>query len=134
MRVWVSGMHRLVFVPSLLSLFGPLTGCGNDAETAGAFEGQPQAIETGGFSTPELAMGEEVVKSNCVVCHKQGINGAPIIGNNKMWEPRVAQGEATLLEHATNGFGLMPAKAGNNELTEEDLRLAIRYMLSRLDK
>lgn len=93
-----------------------------------------------GCSNPEkekaeadLAAGEAIVKANCLVCHAQGINGAPIIGNAKMWGPRVTKGKDVLLENATNGFGLMPAKGGKTELTEDDLSLAINYMISQID-
>jgi cytochrome c5 len=81
---------------------------------------------------PQLAAGEQIVKDHCFVCHAQGINGAPIVGNAKMWAPRASQGLETLARHASNGYGLMPAKGGNESLQQEDIRLAIRYMLSRL--
>jgi len=80
-----------------------------------------------------LAKGEAIYTANCKVCHAQGINGAPIVGNSKMWNRRAEQGIPVLLEHASQGFGLMPAKGGNVELTEAELELAIRFMLSRLE-
>lgn len=83
---------------------------------------------------PALVAGEAIVKANCFVCHAQGINGAPIIGNHKMWGPRAGQGLDTLVSHAISGYGLMPAKGGNEELEEEDIRLAVGYMLSQLEK
>jgi cytochrome c5 len=83
---------------------------------------------------PALVAGEAIVKANCFVCHAQGINGAPIIGNHKMWGPRAGQGLNTLVSHAMSGYGLMPAKGGNEELQEEDIRLAVGYMLSQLEK
>ena len=81
---------------------------------------------------PSVSAGELVVNKNCKVCHAQGINGAPIIGNKKMWGPRVAQGEATLVQHAMEGFGLMPAKAGKPDLTEEEITLAVQYFISKV--
>ena len=83
-------------------------------------------------SGPDHSEGMLIVKSNCKVCHGQGINGAPIIGNLKMWAPRITQEKSTLIEHAMNGYGLMPAKGGNQDLTEEDISKAIGYMLSQL--
>ena len=81
---------------------------------------------------PDHSRGIEIVNGTCKVCHAQGINGAPIIGNIKMWGPRAEQGLPTLIEHASNGYGLMPAKGGNQDLTKEDISAAIQYMLSRL--
>lgn len=82
---------------------------------------------------PKLVAGEAVFKGTCKVCHAQGINGAPIVGNHKMWDQRAAQGIDTLVQHASDGFGLMPAKGGNTSLTDEQLETAITYMLSLLN-
>jgi cytochrome c5 len=68
------------------------------------------------------------------VCHSQGINGAPILGNKKNWAPRAPQGIDVLIEHATNGYGLMPAKGGKTHLQEPDIRAAITYMLSAIEE
>ncbi len=82
--------------------------------------------------TPSSAHpGEPLVKANCRVCHASGINGAPIIGNNRMWAPRISQGEEILVQHATNGYGLMPARGGST-LTDEQMAQAVSYMLSQL--
>jgi len=83
---------------------------------------------------PELAKGEEIYTNACKVCHSQGINGAPVFGNEKNWGPRKAQGLDVLVKHASNGFGLMPAKGGRTELTEDEIRAAIKYMLSALEE
>ena len=79
-----------------------------------------------------VSAGELIVKKNCKVCHAQGINGAPIIGNRKMWQPRLQQGEDVLVEHAINGYGLMPAKGGKTELTNDEVRLAVQYFISQV--
>ena len=76
-------------------------------------------------------VGEEIVNTACVVCHAQSINGAPIIGNKKMWSKRLPQGEAVLIEHAVNGYELMPAKGGRSDLSDEDVAAAVRYMMSQ---
>ncbi len=77
--------------------------------------------------------GEQVYTKNCKVCHAQGINGAPILGNTKMWGPRLARAEdiSTLVQHASEGFGLMPAKGGNTQLTEKDITAAVNYMVAK---
>lgn len=76
--------------------------------------------------------GEVLVTKNCKVCHAQGINGAPIIGNKKMWGPRTSQGLDTLAQHASEGYGLMPAKGGQTHLTDDQIKLAVEYMLSQV--
>ena len=79
-----------------------------------------------------LAAGEAVVKKTCFVCHGQGINGAPIIGNAKMWGPRIEKGKDALLFSALNGKGDMPIKGGNLDLSDDDISLAIDYMISQI--
>jgi len=97
---------------SVVLLSGVLSGCGN----------------------AELELGEQVYTGTCKACHAGGINGAPILGNNKMWSKRAPQGLPTLVEHASNGYGLMPAKGGNTDLTEAEITAAIKFMLSQLEK
>lgn len=83
---------------------------------------------------PDLAAGKAIFEGTCRVCQAQGINGAPIVGNKRMWGPRAEQGLDVLVQHASDGYGLMPAKGGNESLSEDDLRKAIRYMLSQLEE
>ena len=81
---------------------------------------------------PDIIAGETVFNQTCKVCHASGINGAPIVGNQKMWQARAARGIDTLVEHATQGFGLMPAKGGNEALSDAEIRQAVKYFLSKL--
>lgn len=83
---------------------------------------------------PDLAKGKEIYSTVCIACHAQGLNGAPRFANNIQWGPRKAQGLDVLVEHASNGFGLMPAKGGRTELTDDDIRAAVKYMLSALEE
>ena len=76
-----------------------------------------------------VSEGEQIVNSNCKACHASGLNGAPIIGNRKMWAKRLPQGVPTLVEHAVNGYGLMPAKGGNTALTDEQIAQAVEFMV-----
>ncbi len=78
--------------------------------------------------------GEQVVTSTCNACHLNAINGAPIIGNEAMWNKRLHKGLPTLIEHAINGFELMPAKGGNKTLTDEQVEQAVRYMVAQVSE
>lgn len=83
--------------------------------------------------TAENSPGALLVKKNCKVCHAQGINGAPIIGNKKMWGPRLGKSIETLTSNAINGVGLMPAKGGSG-LTDEEMATAVTYMVSQVSE
>lgn len=78
--------------------------------------------------------GKKVYDSACTVCHGAGIAGAPKSGDKAAWAPRIAQGNATLYEHAIKGFqgkgGLMPAKGGNTSLSDADVKAAVDYMVA----
>ena len=97
-----------------------LVGCGNGSGD----EPKKQSVAT--------SEGENLVSKNCFVCHGQGINGAPIVGNKKMWSKRLDQGLPVLIDHAINGYGLMPAKGGKTELTDEEIALAVTYMVEQV--
>ena len=87
---------------------------------------------SGSEQQTQLLAGEEIVKQNCKVCHAQGLNGAPIIGNAKMWAPRITKGREALVANAINGVGLMPPKGGKTELTDAEIDLAVGYFLSQV--
>lgn len=83
----------------------------------------------------QLAQGEQVYNSTCAACHATGVAGAPKLGDKAAWAPRIAQGEQVMFQHAKAGFqgktGFMPPKGGNPALTDEQLRAAIDYMVSK---
>ena len=62
------------------------------------------------------------------MCHVRGEGGAPKVGDHDAWAPRLAQGEAVLLEHTVNGFGNMPPLGYCMDCEREDLRAAIAFM------
>lgn len=74
--------------------------------------------------------GKQVYQTTCALCHAAGIAGAPKPGDMAAWAPRVAQGYATLYNHAINGIRGMPAKGGNPSLSEADLANAVGYMFA----
>jgi len=82
----------------------------------------------------EYEAGEAVYKSACAMCHKSGIAGAPKLEDKEAWTERLAQGEATLIEHSIKGFkgatGYMPPKGGKSSLTDAEVSSAVRYMIS----
>ena len=74
--------------------------------------------------------GEEVVKAQCVKCHGTGVGGAPKIGDQNAWIPRIKKGIDYLVHSAIRGHGGMPARGGLVNLTDNEIRNAIIYMFS----
>ena len=78
--------------------------------------------------------GKEAFESACKACHGAGVGGAPVAGDKAAWAPRIAQGKATLYQHALNGFngakGVMPAKGARSDFPDELVKSAVDYMTS----
>ncbi len=77
--------------------------------------------------------GTELFDQTCNACHGQGIGGAPKAGDKPAWAARIAQGKATLYEHALKGFqgsaGLMPPKGGRTDAPDDLVKQAVDHMV-----
>jgi cytochrome c5 len=89
---------------------------------------QPDPVET-------MMSGPQVYNSACLVCHGAGVGGAPVIGDADVWAPRIAQGNDMLYQHAIEGFtgqsGFMPAKGARMDLSDDEVRAAVDYMVEQ---
>ena len=74
--------------------------------------------------------GEQIVKAQCYKCHETGKGGAPKIGDQAAWIPRLKPGLDGVVRSAINGHGGMPARRGMANLTDAELRSAIVYMFN----
>ncbi len=81
-----------------------------------------------------LMTGPQVYNGACIACHGNGVGGAPVVGDQEEWAPRIAQGMATLHDHAINGFtgsaGVMVAKGGRLDLSDGEIADAVDYMVA----
>ena len=78
-----------------------------------------------------VAGGAETYTQACAACHATGAAGAPKLGDKAAWEPRIAQGTDTLYASVLNGKGAMPAKGGQMQLSDDDVKAAVDYMVSQ---
>ncbi|MCU0870510.1 MAG: cytochrome c oxidase subunit II [Burkholderiales bacterium] len=107
------------------------------AEAAAAPEAPMQvaAAETKKADKPAAggakADGAKVYNGICVACHAAGVAGAPKVGDKAAWKARIAQGQATLHEHAIKGIRAMPAKGGNPALSDDEVKAAVDYMVAQ---
>ena len=75
--------------------------------------------------------GEALYTAKCSACHASGVLGAPIVGNKDLWSPRIEQGVDTLYTHAMNGFNNMPARGGAADLSDDQVKAVVDFMVSK---
>jgi len=83
------------------------------------------------FGTVSHGSGEQIVASACGNCHREGLNGAPKIGDIDAWLPRLQKGLDILVSSATQGHNKMPSRGGFSALSDVDVRNAVSYMVSK---
>ena len=77
--------------------------------------------------------GEQVVTKVCGACHQTGMLGAPKIGDKGEWNKRkgAAGGLDGLVKIAIKGLNQMPPRGGDSDLSDDEMKAAIEYMLSK---
>jgi cytochrome c5 len=74
--------------------------------------------------------GEKLYKTTCFACHSTGVAGAPKFGDKSQWDKYIQTGEDEMVKTAISGKGAMPPKGGAANASEDDIRAAVRYMVS----
>ncbi len=101
--------------------------------TAADLEGIVDTASAGDSGEPAAARsGDAVYNAACSACHGTGAAGAPIKGDAAAWEPRIAKGRDTLLDHALNGFNAMPARGACGNCSDEEIANAVDYMIDAI--
>lgn len=74
-----------------------------------------------------LKSGEEVFKAQCTACHSTGAAGAPKLGDEAAWAPRIKTGYEALLHSALAGKGAMAAQGGG-DFNDTEIGRAVAYL------
>lgn len=104
---------------SLLLLFA--AACDRPAE------GPEEMIEV-----TETYSGAHAYELVCGRCHEEGLDGAPRTGVAEDWAGRSPLWEAVLFEHANKGYNEMPAKGGEEWLSDDMVEKAAEHMLRQV--
>ena len=80
----------------------------------------------------EPRSGESIYNKYCVACHGTGVLDAPKKGDADAWEPRVAQGQDTLIKHAIEGFNSMPAKGSCSNCSDDEIASTVKFLIKDL--
>lgn len=101
------------------------TGEAGAAAIAAAASAEPakQAVAFDGSLDAEM-----IYNSVCAACHSTGAAAAPIPGSTEM-ALRAEKGLDTLMQSALNGLNTMPARGGRPDLTDEQVQVAIEFMI-----
>lgn len=95
----------------------------------------PAALLQASASKPARApyTGEQLVAKVCSACHQSGLLNAPKIGDKAEWGKRksAAGGIDGLAASAIKGKNQMPARGGDPDLADAEIKAAIEFMLSK---
>lgn len=82
------------------------------------------------------ANGALIYEQNCMACHGEGVAGAPRVGDVEAWKDRQSKGidaMVTIVIEGVQGYsGAMPPRGGNPNLSDEQIRTTVQYMLDQL--
>ena len=108
---------------------------------------KPEAqVNTGGAMVEEIEPvasvafdgstdGEMIYQNVCSACHSTGAGGAPKL-EAAAWSERMEKGMDGMVANAIKGYqgtlGLMPAKGGRADLSDEQVKVTVEFMTSKL--
>lgn len=103
---------------------------------------QKTEVQEPGAATPPvkddraaIAAGQQVYDMSCAGCHDSGTGGAPKPGDKEDWKARIALGIDVLTKKSIEGYegktGTMPARGGNQELSDTEVANAVLYMVDK---
>ena len=82
-------------------------------------------------SAASFADAATIYKDACAVCHAEGIADSPKLGDKEAWAPRIATGMDALYETSLKGKGAMPAKGGRVDISDDDIKSVVDYMVEQ---
>ena len=74
--------------------------------------------------------GRKDYEASCSVCHATDMMGAPKVGDVDVWKDRVDNGVEKLYDNAIHGLNGMPAKGGNDSLSDKQVKDIVDYMIN----
>ena len=97
-----------------------------------ATTGPAPAIQLAAATGKPARSGASIYSVSCASCHTYGMRGAPKLTDKAAWAPRLAQPPGTLVTHVIKGLGWMPPRGTCTTCSDEDIKAAVDYMVSRL--
>ncbi|AXX91622.1 sulfur oxidation protein SoxCD [Malaciobacter molluscorum LMG 25693] len=75
------------------------------------------------------SIGKTIYESKCAVCHGNEAIGAPVLGDKEAWANVVKKGMDKVYSNALNGVNAMPPKGGHMDISDENIKKTVDYMV-----
>lgn len=72
---------------------------------------------------------QKMYEKSCAVCHKTDAMGAPAVGDKDAWATVMEQGMDKVNHNAINGIGGMPPKGGAMNLSDDQVKDIVKFMV-----
>jgi cytochrome c5 len=107
---------------------------GSDGLTAEAIARRIQPVGVSEYKdvndVKSMKTGEQVFQAQCTACHTSGAVGAPKLGDETAWGPRIKTGYDALLGSVLKGKGNMTPQGGG-DFSEFELGRAVVFMANK---
>ena len=80
-------------------------------------------------SAGPVSEAEKMYEKSCAVCHKTDAMGAPAVGDKNAWATVMEQGMDRVNHNAINGLGGMPPKGGAMDLSDDQVKDIVKFMV-----
>jgi cytochrome c5 len=80
---------------------------------------------------PTLSYGKTVYLNNCATCHAESGFGAPVVGNEKDWAPRISKGMDALFIYAITHYKDSKSIGFCATCSDTDVIAAVKYMVQQ---
>jgi cytochrome c5 len=114
--------------------FGQKAGAGSDGMSAEAVGRRLQRVGSieikDATDLTTMKSGEQVFQAQCTACHATGAAGAPKVGDEAAWAPRIKAGYEALLTSALKGKGNMSPQGGG-DFSELEIGRAVVFMANK---
>ncbi|MCK9455490.1 MAG: c-type cytochrome [Sulfurimonas sp.] len=76
-----------------------------------------------------ISEAQRLYEKSCAVCHKTDAMGAPALGDKNAWATVMEQGIDRVNHNSINGIGGMPPKGGAMDLSDEQIKDIVKFMI-----
>jgi S-disulfanyl-L-cysteine oxidoreductase SoxD len=84
----------------------------------------PVVVETGAVHP-----GKAGYDASCSACHANAAIGAPVVGDKEAWVAVMEKGIDEVYHNGINGLNAMPPKGGNMDLSDDQTKVIMDYMI-----